>query len=94
MYSQATVNQIISGCHYNQAVTADKIILQALFILWIKSLFHENAQVLMVINYSLREVAYAFKHSDDADTQSYTQNLKQLTNIDTMIQYISLFINK
>ena len=66
MYSQATDNQIISGCHYNQAVTADKIILQALFILCIKSFLRENAQVLMVINYSLREVAYAFKKSDDA----------------------------
>ena len=29
----------------------------------------------MAINYSLREVAYAFKHSCDADTQSDTQNL-------------------
>ena len=86
MYSQATVNQIISGCHCNHTVTADKIILQALFILWIKSLFHENAHVLMVINHSLSKVAYAFKHSDDADTQSDTQNLKQLTDIDRVIQ--------
>ena len=29
----------------------------------------------MAINYSLREVAYAFKQSDDVDTQSETQNL-------------------
>ena len=54
LYSQVTVNQIINGSHYNRAVTAHGITLQALFDLWIESFFHENPQVQHAINSRLQ----------------------------------------
>ena len=42
LYSSVTTSQIINGTHYNRAMQAHQITLQALFYLWIEAFFEEN----------------------------------------------------
>ena len=86
MYSQVTVNQIVNGSHYNRAVTAHEVTLQALFDLWVDSFFQETPRVMETLNTKLEKMTDACKLTDDTARQKATQHAlnKLLINIESM----------
>ena len=45
MYSSVTVSQILNGNHYNRAIEADRVTLQALFDLWLEKFLEDHHTV-------------------------------------------------
>jgi hypothetical protein len=64
LYSEVVVNQIINGSHYNHAVEAHEITLQALTDLWLDEFFSELPAVRDALVSSTENLAEAFNMED------------------------------
>lgn len=67
LYSSVVVNQIINGSHYDRAVEAHEITLQALADLWLGEFFKENPLVLDTLSESMEKLVKACKAEDSED---------------------------
>ena len=72
MYSSVTVSQIINGNHYNRALQAHQITLQALFDLWFTAFLEEHPAVCDSIKSAAEDFADACRKNQDIPTTHQT----------------------
>ena len=66
LYGKTVINQIITGSHYNRAVDAHEITLQAFYDLWLEEFFKEKPFLLFELQQTTKaiQVALAIKDSN------------------------------
>jgi hypothetical protein len=89
LYSSITVTQIINGNHYNRALQAHQITLQALFDLWLSAFLDDHPAVCDSLRSAAQELTEACRASHDvhAAHQAFTMKLESMNLEKQLLDY-------
>src|SRR6218665_1836511 len=94
MYSRVTVQQIINGNHFNRALQAHLITLQALFDLWLTVFMEDNPAIHDSMQSAAKNLADACSKNQDVHTahQEFLMKLESLNLEKQLQQYDAMHI--